>query len=425
MTWKTFACKWFGIGCSTPAPTPVPPTPTPTPPATRAVGVIVTSVENAEVILDAKPTPFTGRTNRDGYVCFVEVPTSLGASQLTINANTYLPYSQHVDLPDHNVDLVVGGAARPDQIQLPPLVLAAPPRRSQESLTHVMANFCNLTDALGRVIFTADYAGGDTATRTMWRTIQVLAGSTHVALSPTGGNYPGTPFDPFDYYGDPKTFASRIRELLNTPAHDGYGLTPILMLDGGDPGFRERVDKYWTALRQELGDDEQDCIVVPGWELINASSVTSAEYAYALEKLHADKWSHIWAHLAPGRAAFSSNPPEADDPWQGEESGCWKSHGGQYLEGLLYQSQAVRGNDDACDPKNDDCWLNRWEDVVPRLGNGMNGWRIVHLCYFEGPAYYYYRRQVDSAFARRIATAAKKLADKYNVKVGFGNGLPE
>ena len=180
-----------------------------------------------------------------------------------------------------------------------------------------------------------------------------------------------------------------------------------------------------TAVRREaLGDDEKDCIVVPGWELIRASDATSADFSYALEKLHHDGWSHIWAHLSPGRAAFSSNPIERDDPWQGGESECWKTHGGQYVEGLLYQSEAVRPDDDKCDPANDDCWLNRWEDVVPRLGAGMNGWRIVHLCYFEGPAYYYYRRQSDSAFARRIATAAKKLATKYGVTIGFGNGLP-
>ena len=29
---------------------------------------------------------------------------------------------------------------------------------------------------------------------------------------------------------------------------------------------------------------------------------------------------------------MSSNPPEADDPWQGSESGCWKSHGGEFVD---------------------------------------------------------------------------------------------
>lgn len=421
MSLSSFLCKWFHIGCPAPQPTPEP---TPAPPVMRAVAVVIPNVTNALVTLDYTPTPFVGRTNSDGYLCFKDVPVTLGASHLWVIADNYLPYDHHVDLPDHNIDLVVGGAPRPDQIGLPGLTPSVPSRRSQEALTRVMANFCNLDDSAGRVMFTADFAGADAATRNDWLTKQVAAGSTHFALSPTGGAYPGTPFQPFDFYGDPKTFVSRIREILNTAAQDGLAMTPILILDSGDSGFRQRVDQYWTAIRQELGADEKDCIVVPGWELINASRVTSAEYSYALEKLHTDQWSHIWAHLAPTRAAFSSNPIEPDDPWQGEEAGCWKSHGGQYLEGLLYQSQAVRPDDDTCDPSNDDCWLNRWEDVVPRLGNGMNGWRIVHLCYFEGPAYYYYRRQCNSAFARRIATAAQKLARKYNVTVGFGNGLP-
>lgn len=97
-------------------------------------------------------------------------------------------------------------------------------------------------------------------------------------------------------------------------------------------------------------------------------SVTSAEYSYALEKLHRQVVTHMGAPLT-GRAAFSSNPVESDDPWQGEEAGCWKSHGGQYIEGLLYQSEAVRPNDDTCDAQDSECWLNRWEDVT-----SIGGW---------------------------------------------------
>lgn len=424
MALSSFLCKWFHIGCPAPQPTPEPPQPTP-PSQSRSVAVVVSGVAHAQVKLDYSTQPFTGTTNTDGYVCFNDVPMSLGASHLWITADGYQPYSVHVDLPTHNIDLVVGGTARPDQIQLPGLTLAAAPRRSQRELTNIRANFCNLRDSQNRVIFTADYLGTDSVSREDWVKTLIAAGSTHIVISPTGGNYPGTPFQPFDVYGNPKAFVAEIRKLLATASADGKGLTPILMLDSGDAGFKQRVDAYWTAIRRELGDDEKDCIVVPGWELIRASTVTSAEFSYALEKLHADGWSHIWAHLSPGRAAFSSNPVEPDDPWQGGESECWKTHGGQYVEGFLYQSEAVRPDDDKCDATADTCWLNRWEDVVPRLGNGMNGWRIVHLCYFEGPAYYYYRGQADSAFARRIATAAKKLADKYNVTIGFGNGLPE
>lgn len=423
MSWNSFLCKYFHIGCPAPEPPtpPVPPPPTPTPTA-RAIAVVIPGVPGAKVTLDSSTTPFVGTTNADGYVCFPDVPLSLTASHLWITADKYFPYDLHLDLPDHNVDYVVGGPVRPGQIGLPALQLAAPPRRSQAALCQIATSFCNLTDAKNRVIFTAFTGGLPTDERKMWYDALVADGCTHYVLSPEAA-YPGSDVS-VHLYDKPDQFVALIREVLNTRAKDGYAMTPILILDSGDPGIRDRINQYWTPIRQALGADEKDCIVVPGWELINASACTSAEYAYALQKLHADGWSHIWAHLAPGRAAFSSNPVEVDDPWQGEESGCWKSHGGEFIEGLLYQSQAVRPNDDTCNAADDSCWLNRWEDVVPRLGNGMNGWRIVHLCYFEGPAYFYWRRQCDSAFARRIATAAKKLADKYNVTVGFGNGLP-
>ena len=355
----SFLCKWFGIGCPKPTP-PEPPTP-PSPPSSRAVGVVVSGVAGATVKLDNTGAPFVGVTNKDGYLCFLEVPTALTASHLWVTAKGYKDYSVHVDLPAHNVDLVVGGQATPNQIQLPALTVDAPPRRSQQALTQIRANFCNLTDSADRIIFTADYLGTDADTRQDWTKRLVDAGSTHLVVSPTGGDYPGSPIGRFNLYDTPEQFASEVRAILNTPSADGLALTPILILDSGASGIRQRIDQYWGPIREALGDDEKDCIVVPGWELIRASDATSADFSYALEKLHHDGWSHIWAHLSPGRAAFSSNPIERDDPWQGGESECWKTHGGQYVEGLLYQSEAVRPDDDKCDPANDDCWLNRWE----------------------------------------------------------------
>jgi hypothetical protein len=299
----------------------------------------------------------------------------------------------------------------------------AAPRATEAELHRVLGNFCNLRDAQGRVIFDPFYIALPPDERKDWLDRHRAAGSTHVVLSPTIG-YPGSPIPGRDLYGDPPAFVAFVRELLATPSANGKGFTPILMLDSGDPGIRERIARFWPGIRSALGADADSVIVTPGWELVNASAVTSAEYSVALTSLHDLGYPHIWAHLAPGRAAFSSHPVEADDPWQGGESEAWKSHGGQYIEGLLYQSQAVRPDDDRCDPLDADCWLNRWEDVVPRLGAGMNGWRVVHLAYFEGPAYYYYRGQSDSAFARRIATAARAMCDKYGVVCGFGNGLP-
>jgi hypothetical protein len=402
-----------------PTPTPEPPTPTLT--AMRAIAVVITAngvpMTGAAVTLtdaDSGTVYDCGAcvTDRDGYAVWLVVPighTVVG----TATRDGYVAGQWRATLEATTADWTIA------------LAPIAPPAPTDDELHHVLANFCNLRDAQGRVIFTADYAGLDDATRADWRRRLVAAGSTHLVVSPSGGGYPGTPFTPFDLRGDPARFAVIVREILATTGANGKALTPILILDGGEPGFRDRVRADWPGIRQALGADVERVLVVPGWELVKASDATSADYAFALTFLHDQGWPHIWAHLSPGRASASSNPIEADDPWQGAESGMWKSHGGEFVEGLLYQSEAVRPNDDRCDPADDGCWLNRWEDVVPRIGAGMNGWRIIHLAYFEGPAYYYYRGQSDDAFARRIATAAQSICQKYNVRCGFGNGLPE
>jgi hypothetical protein len=351
-------------------------------------------------------------TNTDGYTWWPVVVVG-DTYQLTIHKDGF-----HTQ----TLTVVVTASTTDPQVRL---VRIGPPPPTESELHHVQANFCNLTDQENRVIFTADLAGLDPATRHAWLTQLIAAGSTHVVLSPMGGNYPGTPFSPFNLLGQPEAFAQIVREIMTYTGPNGKALTPVVLLDGGEAGFTTRIDQYWDGIAAALNDVKDRILIVPGWELIKASEVTSAEYAYALTVLHRQGWPHIWAHLSPGRASASSNPVEDDDPWQGAESGMWKSHGGEFVEGLLYQSEAVRPNDDRCDPADDGCWLNRWEDVVPRIGAGMNGWRVMHLVYFEGPAYYYYRRQSDSAFARQIATKAKAMCDKYQVVCGFGNGLPE
>lgn len=402
-----------------PVPRPQPPVivtpPVVAPAETASMAIVATSqgqpVRDSRIAITPNVTTYAP-TNSDGY-SIQTIP--LGTYTVTVTADGYVPITFDVTVRE-NVDVPV---------KLTPI---RPPDPTEAEFHRVLTNFCNLHDKQGRVIFTAMYAGLDDESRKDWLDRLVAAGSTHVAISPAAG-YPGSPIPAFDIYSQPDRFASFVREILRTPGANGKALTPILILDGGDPGIRQRIDAFWPAIRGSLGDDADRVIVVPGWELINASPTTSAEFSYALTKLHDLGYRHIWAHLSPGRASASSNPVEPDDPWQGAESGMWKSNGGQWVEGLLYQSQAVRGNDDQCDPADDGCFLNRWEDVVPRIAAGMNGWRIlggqnVGLVFFEGPAYYFYRGQVDSAFARRIATAAQRMCEKYRVECGFGNGLP-
>lgn len=420
----SFLCKWFGINC----PKPVPPTPPSNPDRWLSVDVSGPTEFSGRLILDAGKPIIGERTEPAApWHMNFRVPGSVtcGASfEITPSGDDATRYKVTT------VRLSVGGKTVDELGHLPvadtqcdPIecAVASAPRRSQDELRHVMTNFCNLRDSKNRVVFTAFLPALSAEERDEWYELQRQNGSTHIAISAQAG-YPGSPIPSFDLRNDPAQLAAIVKEILRTPSADGKGFTPIIFLDSGEAGIKDRIDIFWSNIRAAIGDDEADCIIVPGWELVNASAVTSEEYSYALTTLYRHGWSHIWAHLAPGRAACSSNPIERDDPWQGGESDCWKTHGGQYVEGLLYQAEATRPNDDQM--PDTEGWLDRWNDVVPRLGKGMNGWRIMHLCFFESQAYYYYRGQSDSAFCRRIATRAKQLADKYGVTAGNGNGIP-
>lgn len=104
-------------------PAPQPPVPPVNP--VRPIAVVVYGsagpLAGAKCVLSNIPAIEYPLTNTDGYtIC--DVSKDLRASHLFVTANGYAPYDCHVDLPDHGTDLVVGGTARPDQIQLPPLV---------------------------------------------------------------------------------------------------------------------------------------------------------------------------------------------------------------------------------------------------------------------------------------------------------------
>ncbi len=379
-------------------------------PAVRNIGVVVLNtygdpLVGAEVTLGDVKQP----TDAQGYTLFFAIPEAAGVVRIEITAKGYRSTAREEEI----------GAGH---VHLSPFTLIAE-APTEEEVHAVKTNFCNLRDALGRVAFSPFYISLPYAERMMWLKDQARNGSTHFVLSPSIA-YPGSPIGSRDLYEWPKDFAYFVREVMATPSASGKGFTPILILDGGDPGIVERINKNWQGLRDALGDEAERLLVVSGWELVNSSPTTSEELSYSLKVLGWQKWPHIWVHLGPGRASGASHPLEGDDPWQGGESIFWKIEGGENAEGFLYQSQAIRDGDEACDPAEAECWLNRWEDVVPRLGNGMNGWRIVHLVYFEGPAYYFFRGQATEAFAREAATQAMQMCRKYNVTCGWGNGRP-
>ena len=345
-----------------------------------------------------------GTTNADGYVAFRAVAKAPVQVTVAVSAAGYLDYSGVYTFWAQNQDVQIA------------LQLTSAPRRPAPALHH--GNFCNLWDAKGRIMFDPYIAALSAEDRADWYARHRQAGSTHLVLSPSCAYNPEPwPGANFDWLDQPERFAALVREVLATPAADGLGFMPVIILDSGDPGFRERMQTSWRPIRAAIGVDAADCRVVPGWELVKASTVTSKEYSDALQFLRALDWPHIWAHLSVERAACSSNPLEPDDPWQGGESACWKSHGGEFVEGLLYQA-TVNGPTDLA-------WLDRWEsDVLPRLCGGLNGWRIMQTVFFEGPAYRCYRGQMTSADAAWIAAQAQAAATRQGFVVGLGNGIP-
>lgn len=176
----------------------------------------------------------------------------------------------------------------------------------------------------------------------------------------------------------------------------------------------------------------------PGWELIKASDWSSADYSYGLVKLKSLGIPTIGAHLSPGRSACSSNPVEHDDPWQGGESECWKSHGGELPEVFLFQFipptpdtdvgrcvTEVHGGQLHCAQHGADCWMDRGWDSIFRIGAGNNGWRKMKWVAFETVAYPVWHRGAPESFGRRVASVIKEqLADRLGLSIGYGNGLP-
>jgi hypothetical protein len=302
----------------------------------------------------------------------------------------------------------------------------APTRHSADELRQIRANFCNLHDSRGRVIFTPYITGLPDAERAEWYRRLVTAGSTHVVLTPGdpgGGQYPGSPITQPKLLDDPPAFRRFVDEALATRGADGKALTPIIIIDEGGRDPRTRIDRYWPAFIRSLQDVLDDVIVVPGWELIGASHWAPGDIAYALQQLHALGVRHLWVHLGPERWGMAE--PGANGPWNGSDAASWTSHGGEHVEGFLYQSRALSDADDInCDAQNAACWRHRLAYGLERMGKGKQGWRQMPIAYFEGAAYYYYRGKLSDEHVRDVADAARDTAAHAGVPLGFGNGLP-
>lgn len=265
-------------------------------------------------------------------------------------------------------------------------------------------------------------------------------GYTHIALSRKYG-YPGSPIEGRDFTID--RFVELVIEVLDR------GFAPVLFLS-------DLPDEPILPTVQALKDAGllPFVICVPSWEPIPTSYWRSRQLSDVLigmKEIGGDAIT-IDVHLQPGRWSMASYagtvvdngqplPPgtkvkeryfddetgqwmlyliEDDDPWEGDEQGCWKSHGGQHVDQFLYQLE--HGFTQTTEPD----WQNRWRDGVPRMGNGLNGWRIMPICLFEGVLYDSYRGHCDETRAREIAADAASIAwSEFGVQIPlFGNGAP-
>jgi len=216
-----------------------------------------------------------------------------------------------------------------------------------------------------------------------------------------------------------------VLEILRTPGPNGKGMVPVIFTDGGPGNPKPRLQTLFPVLSQALDGLDDSVLVIPaGWEPV-MGDFTSAEVSWALETWHEYRpRSVVGFHGSPGRLVGSGDAGQPGDPWRGSTSAFYTSHGGQFVDIALYQLPHGREIYRDCDERRDDCYLNRWEYYVARIGAGLDGWRALPIVAFETTAYEFFRGQSTEAQAREVATRMKRVCDKWKVSCGWGNGFP-
>jgi hypothetical protein len=338
------------------------------------------------------------------------------------------------------------------------------PRASGDELLRYRGCLLNAFDSRGWPVWTPSLPGvlsrsDGSIVWAEWAQLLGDCGATHVPIggfdvgggpayhAADGARTPPETDNP-DWRQSPAKVRALAEKLLSTPSADGKGFRPVIFLSGGALR-REIIDRQWPALAAALDGLQDSVIYVPAWEPV-AGEATSRELSYALERGKAlfGERSHWFLHLSPGRNDGASRPLEADDPWQGRASSFFARHGGQFVEGLLFQTPHGRAVTEPCartlsgsDSHGDGavypgaCWLKEFEDAVSRLGAGVclddlghrrpcEG-RRLRVVLFETNTYEFFRKKSDAADGRRIASEARRVCDSYGVECGFGAGIPE
>ncbi len=330
--------------------------------------------------------------------------------------------------------------------------------RSGPDMLRFWGDFGSVRDSRGRSQFSPFWLTlldqGDPAADEWQRNWQDPSrGYVNVVIAQKYG-YPHSPIDGRDFTTE--RFVELVIETLNR------GFTPIIMLTDTP----DELPRAWrTVLALKAAGLLPYVWLCIGWEIVGGSGTYTSKQAYdancELHRLCGNVEHYIFGHLQPGRGSYASNPVERDDPWRiwiwdrqygadgrlinykrsecgddaerqkalhsdgeyaADERQCF--HDMPFMRAFGYQTEH-EGWDD-----NPPLWEDRWHDLVPRLGAGMNGWRELEdgcLVFFEQGLYNDYRNEFGpngEARIRQIATRAKQIADEYGVVVGYGNGAP-
>jgi hypothetical protein len=328
--------------------------------------------------------------------------------------------------------------------------VAAPPRRpGRDDVLRYRGLLADLKDDAGRVIWTPALPGAPAEVRRDWLRRLAAAGATHVPIGPFSGGpvYPGVQWPNPDWTDDPQAIRALLLEIFAVPSAAGHGLVPVIFLDGGAARPGPRLARIMPTLSLALEGIGPSTATVPcGWEPYDWSAL---ECSRALRAWKPQSQGAVIAwHGGQGRVTGVSDPVQPDDPWKGNPAAFYKTHGGEFIDTLYFQSIVVRTRAEADCGRTVDvrfqgvagkgypekCWKRAAEEAIAQVGASVCpdpigrarpcDWRRLPVVAFETTAYHQFRGDAEPGVAVAVANAAAEICRNYSATCGFGNGLP-
>jgi hypothetical protein len=319
-------------------------------------------------------------------------------------------------------------------------VPSTPP--SREQLRHVQGNFCNLTDALGRPMFTPFIMSLPDNERHDWYARLLEAGSTHITLAVTYFYHSAEAIYPIpgrDWRDDLPGWVALVWEAI------GAGLIPEIALTQGDGSYQDPAsDSRWfvdhgvqlMADIRAAGPDLTDwCVWRYGWEPDPPGVYDCVRTLRAAVGPEAVISLHLQAdYLDPSGDgnAFWTNPniiaakievflyqcwpclPGELDPY-GQP--LWENSAIQSADRLLPTGAAMPG------AEGHRYYDDRSQTVLQHGGHALGPFYLagndVTVVFFECAAYHYIREKFGPEYVQQVAHRARTFGFSW-----FGNGVP-